>query len=148
MSELMNFFHHGAMNIYSGAKSWQHAIDLSMDSLLANNCVTKNYIASIKQTTVDIGPYYLLAPHIAMPHARPECGALKTSLSLTLLRKGVSFDADSPPVNLLIGLAAADADSHIAAIQALSEMLCEDDVINELLHAKDIEELTNIIQRY
>lgn len=148
MSELISFFHQDAISIYSGAKSWQHAIDLSMENLLENNWVTENYIASIKQTTLDIGSYYLLAPHIAMPHARPECGALKTALSLTLLREGVSFDADSPPVNLLIGLAAVDADSHIAAIQALSEMLCEDDVVNELLHAENIEALTNIIRRY
>lgn len=148
MTVLMNFFHQDSVTIYSCAKNWQHAIDLSMENLLANHWVTENYIASIKQTTLDVGPYYLLAPHVAMPHARPECGALKTALSLTLLREGVSFGEESPPVNLLIGLAAADADSHITAIQALSEMLCEEDVINELLHAKNIEELKNIIRRY
>lgn len=148
MPALMDFFDRESISIYSSAEDWSQAIDISMRHMLERKYITPGYIQSIKDTTIEIGPYYLLAPGIAMPHARPESGALRTALSLTLLRKGVSFDAESPPVHLLIGLAAADADSHISAIQALSEMLCEDDVIHELLHAENIEELTNIIRRY
>lgn len=148
MSSLMDFFEHESIAIYSSAENWSQAIDLSMRNLLERKFITPEYIQAIKDTTREIGPYYLLAPGIAMPHARPECGALQTALSFTLLREGVSFDAESPPVRLLIGLAAKNSDSHIEAIQALSEMLCEDEVIDELLNANNPEELINIIQRY
>lgn len=148
MSSLMDFFEQESIAIYPSADNWSHAIDLSMGYLLSKKYITEGYIETIKRNTIDIGPYYILAPQIAMPHARPECGALKTSLSLTLLREGVSFEDDSPPVNLLIGLAAINSDSHIYAIQALSEMLCDDDVIQELLNANNTEELMKIIQRY
>ncbi|QLK59289.1 PTS mannitol transporter subunit IIA [Enterobacteriaceae bacterium Kacie_13] len=148
MSSLMDFFDSESIAIYPSAEDWSQAIDLSMRNLLQRKYITADYIQSIKDTTTEIGPYYLLAPGIAMPHARPECGALQTALSLTLLRQGVSFEAESPPVRLLIGLSAKDSDSHIEAIQALSEMLCEDDVIDQLLNAKSTEELINIIQHY
>lgn len=148
MSSLINFFEHESIAIYSSADDRSQAIDLSMKNLLERKYITPDYIQAIKDTTREIGPYYLLAPGIAMPHARPECGALQTALSVTLLRQGVSFEAESPPVRLLIGLAAKDSDSHIEAIQALSEMLCENEVIDELLDAKNTEELINIIQRY
>jgi PTS system mannitol-specific IIA component len=148
MPSLMDFFDRESIAIYSSADDWSQAIDLSMKHILERKYITPDYIQAIKDTTREIGPYYLLAPGIAMPHARPECGALHTALSFTLLRQGVSFDAESPPVRLLIGLAAKDSDSHIEAIQALSEMLCEDEVIDELLNAKNTEELINIIQRY
>lgn len=148
MPSLMDFFDRESIAIYSSADDWSQAIDLSMKNILERKYITPDYIQAIKDTTREIGPYYLLAPGIAMPHARPECGALHTALSFTLLRQGVSFDAESPPVRLLIGLAAKDSDSHIEAIQALSEMLCEDEVIDELLNAKNTEELINIIQRY
>jgi PTS system mannitol-specific IIA component len=148
MPSLMDFFDRESIAIYSSADDWSQAIDLSMKNILERKYITPDYIQAIKDTTRKIGPYYLLAPGIAMPHARPECGALHTALSFTLLRQGVSFDAESPPVRLLIGLAAKDSDSHIEAIQALSEMLCEDEVIDELLNAKNTEELINIIQRY
>lgn len=81
-----------------------------------------------------------------MPHARPECGALKTGMSLTLLRQEVKFTKDDP-IKLLIGLSAADADSHIGAIQALSELLCEDEILTELLTATSEKQLADIIAR-
>lgn len=148
MSSLMDFFENESIAIYSSAENWSQAIDLSMRNMLERKYITPDYIQAIKDSTREIGPYYLLAPGIAMPHARPECGALHTALSFTLLREGVSFDADSPPVRLIIGLAAKDSDSHIEAIQALSEMLCEDEVIDELLNANNPGELINIIRRY
>ena len=67
------------------AGPWQEAIDFSMVSLLDKNYISENYIQAIKDSTINNGPYYILAPGVAMPHARPECGALKTGMSLTLL---------------------------------------------------------------
>ena len=82
-----------------------------------------------------------------MPHARPECGALKTGMSLTLLEQGVYFPGNDEPIKLLIGLSAADADSHIGAIQALSELLCEEEILEQLLTASSEKQLADIISR-
>ncbi len=84
---------------------------------------------------------------VAMPHARPECGALKTGMSLTLLEQGVYFPGNDEPIKLLIGLSAADADSHIGAIQALSELLCEEEILEQLLTASSEKQLADIISR-
>ncbi len=81
------------------------------------------------------------------PHARPECGALKTGMSLTLLKQGVYFPGNDEPIKLLIGLSAADADSHIGAIQALSELLCEEEILEQLLTASSEKQLADIISR-
>ncbi|EBA1394848.1 PTS mannitol transporter subunit IIA, partial [Salmonella enterica] len=105
------------------------------------------YIQAIKDSTISNGPYYILAPGVAMPHARPECGALKTGMSLTLLRQDVQFTDEDDGIKLLIGLSSADSDSHIGAIQALSELLCEEDVLAALLAAKSEKELADIIAR-
>ena len=106
-----------------------------------------NYIQAIKDSTINNGPYYILAPGVAMPHARPECGALKTGMSLTLLEQGVYFPGNDEPIKLLIGLSAADADSHIGAIQALSELLCEEEILEQLLTASSEKQLADIISR-
>lgn len=66
-------------------------------------------------------------------------------MSLTLLKQEVQFADDDEPVKLLIGLSAADADSHIGAIQALSELLCEEDKLSALLTAKSEKQLADII---
>lgn len=82
-----------------------------------------------------------------MPHARPECGAIKTGMSLTLLKQEVTFADDNEGIKLLIGLSAADSDSHIGAIQALSELLCEEEALAALLAAKSEKQLADIIAR-
>lgn len=132
---LIDYFPESSISVISSAKDWQDVIDFSMASLLAKNYINENYIQSIKDSTTRNGPYYILAPGVAMPHARPECGALKTGMSLTLLEQPVCFPGSDEPIKLLIGLSAADADSHIGAIQALSELLCEEEILEQLLTA-------------
>ena len=141
---LIDYFPESSISVKPAAKNWQEAIDFSMSSLLQNHYINADYIEAIKTSTLTNGPYYILAPGVAMPHARPECGALKTGMSLTLLKQEVQF-ADDEPVKLLIGLSAADADSHIGAIQALSELLCEEDRLSALLTAKSEKQLADII---
>ena len=66
----------------------------------------------------------------------------RTATSIT-----VSFGEDNEPIKLLIGLSAADSDSHIGAIQALSELLCEEENLAALLAAKSEKQLADIISR-
>ena len=144
---LIDYFPASSISIKSSATNWQEAIDFSMSSLLANHYVNTNYIQAIKDLTITIGPYYILAPGVAMPHARPECGALKTGMSLTLLKQEVKFAEDDEGIKLLIGLSAASSDSHIGAIQALSELLSEEETLTALLAAKSEKQLADIIAR-
>ncbi|EGI6810497.1 PTS mannitol transporter subunit IIA [Escherichia coli] len=144
---LIDYFPESSISVIHAAKDWQEAIEFSMASLLAINYVNESYIQAIKDSTTRNGPYYILAPGVAMPHARPECGALKTGMSLTLIEQLVYFPENNEPIKLLIGLSAADADSHIGAIQALSELLCEDEILEQLLTAISEKQLADIISR-
>ncbi|CAI1533662.1 PTS mannitol transporter subunit IIA [Serratia proteamaculans] len=143
--KLIDYFPDKSISIKDNAKDWQQAVDYSMAALLEKGYVTYRYIDEIKKSTLENGPYYILAPLVAMPHARPECGAIKTGLSLTLLKNVVTFGDDKEPVKLLIGLSAADSDEHIGAIQALSEIFCEESQIEALLNATTERQLMDII---
>ena len=39
----------------------------------------------------DMGPYIVLAPGLAMPHARPEMGAKQVGAALVTLEKPIDF---------------------------------------------------------
>ena len=78
---LIDYFPELSISVIHSTKDWQEAINFSMASLLAKNYISENYIQAIKDSTISNGPYYILAPGVAMPHARPECGALKTGMS-------------------------------------------------------------------
>ncbi|WP_431222373.1 PTS sugar transporter subunit IIA [Serratia sp. L9] len=148
MNGLMDYFPENAFAIHCGVYDWLQAIDFSMAPLLANNIIEPRYVTAIKHSTQHNGAYYILTPEVAMPHARPEEGALGTALSLTLLPQGIYFNDDNPQVKILIGLAAKDADSHINAIQLLSEMFCDDQAIEQLIHAQHVQAIKEIVQRF
>ncbi|WP_299142008.1 PTS sugar transporter subunit IIA [uncultured Vibrio sp.] len=110
--------------------------------------VTDNYADAIIQSTHDNGPYYVLCPGIAMPHARPEAGVLKTGLGIHVFSNPVDFGSDMGPANVLLTLAAKDSDTHIEVIQALSEMLVDEENIVRLAASSSKDEVLEIIKSY
>ncbi|TQI80631.1 PTS system IIA component (Fru family) [Serratia fonticola] len=148
MNGLINYFTNNAFTVSHQRCDWEQAIDLSMNPLLENNIIELRYVKAIKESTRLNGAYYILTPEVAMPHARPEEGALSTALTLTVLPEGVYFNEDNPQVKILIGLAAKNADCHINAIQLLSEMFCDDHAVEQLIQAKDASAIKEIILRF
>jgi mannitol/fructose-specific phosphotransferase system IIA component (Ntr-type) len=66
------------------------------------------------------GPWYILSPAFALPHARPDEGVLSphSVLSLLCCAEAVAFP-EHPGIRLIIVLAAADSEQHIQTIQRL-----------------------------
>ncbi|WP_167747400.1 PTS sugar transporter subunit IIA, partial [Streptococcus oralis] len=56
------------------ASSWQEAVKLAIDPLVDSGAVLPEYYDAIIESTEEYGPYYILMPGMAMPHARPEAG--------------------------------------------------------------------------
>ncbi len=130
-------------------KDWREAIKIACQPLIDKGCIEPRYVDAIYKSHEQIGPYYVLGPGIAMPHARPEEGVNQLSLALTIIEKGVEFGADeNDPVKLLIVLAATDNDSHINAIVKLAELFDNQDDIDILLQAKSKAEVLAVINHY
>lgn len=130
-------------------KDWRDAIKIACQPLIDKGCIEPRYVDAIYKSHEQIGPYYVLGPGIAMPHARPEEGVNQLSLALTIIEKGVEFGADeNDPVKLLIVLAATDNDSHINAIVKLAELFDNQDDIDTLLQAKSKAEVLAVINHY
>ncbi|HBC6706281.1 PTS sugar transporter subunit IIA [Proteus mirabilis] len=130
-------------------KDWREAIKIACQPLIDKGCIEPRYVDAIYKSHEQIGPYYVLGPGIAMPHARPEEGVNQLSLALTIIEKGGEFGADeNDPVKLLIVLAATDNDSHINAIVKLAELFDNQDDIDTLLQAKSKAEVLAVINHY
>lgn len=125
------------------------ALDLTCSALVASGKVEESYVDAIKVTHKKIGPYYVLAPKIAMPHARPEDGVNETALQLTVFKNGVDFgSADNGNVYFSITLAAIDSDGHILTIMALSELFQNDDDIEQIINAENKADIIKILKKY
>ncbi|WLS80349.1 PTS sugar transporter subunit IIA [Erwinia pyri] len=137
------------IRLYPACKGWREAIALACEPLITNGAIEPGYVEAIYRSHEAIGPYYVVGPGIAMPHARPEEGVNRLALSLTVIEEGVNFDSDgNDPVRLLIVLAATDSHSHIEAIAQLAALFdCEEDTAT-LMAAKELNTILSVISRY
>ena len=130
-------------------KTINEAIDLCCSCLVKSGKVTSDYPKAIQESHKKTGPYYVLAPKIAMPHARPEDGVNELSLQLTVFKNGMDFGSkDNGDVYIALTLAAMDSDSHIQTIMTLSELFQNDADIEEIIGADSIEGILEIVSRY
>lgn len=129
------------------ANTWEEAIEVCMKPLLENKCIEKEYINAIISRTVELGPFYILAPGLAMPHERPEMGVNKDCFSFITLEKPVVFP-DGQEVDILIGLAATSTDIHNSeAIPQIVMIFDDDDAFNKIRQAENPEDIYKIIEK-
>ncbi|PXA70983.1 PTS beta-glucoside transporter subunit IIABC [Vibrio sp. 11986-1-5] len=125
------------------------ALELACSTLIAQGKINKSYLDAIKEKHKEIGAYYVLAPKIAMPHARPEDGVNEACLQVTIFKHGVDLESeDNGDVYLSVTLAAVDSDSHIQTIVALSELFQNDDDINAIISAESKDDIVKILKKY
>lgn len=113
--------------------SWQQAVTLACQPLEQQGVITADYANTIVKTTEQQGPWYILSPAFALPHARPEDGAIcqQSHLSLLCLGEAVVFPG-YPEVRLVIVLAAANGLQHIEMIQKLVCWLDDEERLSQL----------------
>ncbi len=130
-------------------ENWREAIAVACQPLVENGAISSRYIDAIYRSHEAIGPYYVVGPGIAMPHARPEEGVNKLALALTVISKGVEFgSAENDPIKLLIVLAATDSNSHIEVIAQLAELFDNQQDVELLMSAKSKEEILAVVNQY
>jgi len=147
MSNLLNqALAEGSISVRATASNWKQAIELAGDALVTSKRTTTQYTEAMVQAFEELGPYMVIAPGIALAHARPSEAVLGTGLSLITLSEPVVFGSEAnDPVRLVIGLAAVDHDSHIDLMAALSDLLMDVMKVNMLLQAENVEQVRELL---
>ena len=137
----MKYLQKENVQILEHSADWKEAIRSSVGLLEKGNYVTRSYKEAVIDNVTNLGPYICIAPHVAMPHARPEQGALATQIAITLFREEVVFTREDARANLFIALSAADSDSHLELLAKISELLQDEQTANNILQARDADAL-------
>jgi PTS system ascorbate-specific IIA component len=110
MDLVRHLLDHDVIRLQAQAENWRDAVRQGVDLLVAAGTVEPRYGEAIIAMTEELGPWYVLAPGLAMPHARPEEGVLKDGFALLTLARPVAFGhEDNDPVDVLVMLAASSA---------------------------------------
>lgn len=125
--------------------SWEEAIRKSSGSLIEGDYISTNYVDEMIQSVKQYGPYIVIAPNIAMPHARPEAGSNKVGFSVMICKTPVAFSEEKEHhASLFVTLSCVSADTHLKMMQALVEVLGDEVKVQKLLETTDKEEVLKI----
>lgn len=128
------------------AETWQEAVKLAVEPLIESGAVQPQYYDAIVESTEEYGPYYILMPGMAMPHARPEAGVNRDAFSLITLTEPVTF-SDGKEVSVLLSLAATSSKIHTSvAIPQIIALFELENSIERIKTCKSDEEVLALIE--
>jgi mannitol/fructose-specific phosphotransferase system IIA component (Ntr-type) len=105
-------------------ENWEAAVRAGGALLLKSGKCEPAYIDAMVRTVQEMGAYMVLAPGLALAHARPEDGVLDVGLSLVTLKNPVEFGSKAnDPVKLVISFCAIDHEAHVDVLKALAQFL-------------------------
>lgn len=124
------------------ADDWEEAVKESGKLLLKKGSIENCYIDKMIQNVKELGPYMVVAPGIAITHARPTDGVKFTGISIMTLKKPVPFgNSEFDPVKLVISVAAYDSYEHIGALKELADIIKSPAKTREIFSASSDTEL-------
>ncbi|EIC06379.1 phosphoenolpyruvate-dependent sugar phosphotransferase system EIIA 2 [Microbacterium laevaniformans OR221] len=131
------------VSLDDGSLTPENAIRAAGQLLVDDGLAEPRYSEAMIGAFRDLGPYIVLVPGIAMPHARPEAGAIRDGLAVLRLAQPVEFGhPENDPVRLVIPLVGSDNHSHIDLLKRLSRVLMDPEAVNTLLTTDDTAAVT------
>ncbi|PKM67686.1 MAG: PTS sugar transporter subunit IIA [Firmicutes bacterium HGW-Firmicutes-2] len=125
--------------------SWEEAVIRSAEPLLIGGQIRQSYIDGMIESVKEHGPYIVIAPNIAIPHARPETGSLEVGYSIMVLGKPVSFTEDGAnDAALFIALSCVDSERHLEMLQEIVTVLSDQDKQDALFKSTTKKQILDI----
>lgn len=130
------------------ATNWEEAIKVAANPLVNSNRITEDYVTSMIDSVKKLGPYIVIAPGLALGHARPSAAVKETSFSIATLRQPVKFGSkDNDSVDLIVILASTSDTAHLSLLQKIVTFLNDSNNLTELRKAETHDDATQIANK-
>ena len=133
------------------AENWEDAIRMSCKLLVEEGTISPGYADEIINTVNEMGPYIVLMPGFALPHAMKNSEhAHGTAIAFMKLEEPVSFNPDNSEkdASVFFTLVARDSDEHLKNMRKLWTMLTNEELCADLLKVSSLDELIALDTKY
>ena len=133
------------------AENWEDAIRMSCKLLIEDGTISPGYADEIIAAVREMGPYIVLMPGFALPHAMKNSeNAHGTAIAFMKLAHPVSFDANNSEkdARVFFTLAARDSEEHLKNMRKLWKMLTNEELCADLLNVSSVDELAALDAKY
>lgn len=134
------------VQVLEQVESWREAINIAASPLQEQGYFQQAYIDDMIHSVEKLGPYIVIAPEIAIAHARPNNNVKKIGLSLLKLNQHINFSEEGHYASLVFVLSAIDNEGHLEVLRNLARTLGNQQTVNNLLNAQTSSEIINIFK--
>lgn len=146
---LKNVLREEGIKVNIEVENWEQAISEAGKLLLDIGGIQPSYIDKMIETVKKFGPYIVIAPGIALAHARSGDGVNFTCFSVATLKNPINFgNKNNDPVKLVIALASIDHDAHVQGLRELVEVISDNKKYQAIINATQKQEvLDNLMDK-
>ncbi len=129
--------------IKDSVEDWKEAVKISTGPLEKSGIVPEDYKDKIIKSAEELGPYFFIAPNVALPHVQ-YFDKTDVGISLLKLNNKVYYD-DEHYAGLFFTFSGKDGTSHIGLIQELALFLSDEKNVNALMNMNSVDEIYDYI---
>lgn len=119
------------------AASWEDAVRAVGRDMVNAHSIGPAYIDEMVNIIDNYGPYCVIAPGVAVPHANARSVVRRDAIAVQVLTEPVRFGhPHNDPVSIVIGIAATTAKRHIGMIASLADTLDDASVVEAIANAQ------------
>lgn len=138
-----------AISIGAPVADWRAAITAAGNALQRSGATQPGYTERMIGVVDAFGAYIVVAPGLALAHARPGADVSREGLSVVTLAQPVAFGhPHNDPVGVVIGLAVTSADEHVQFVAELANVFNDASVIPALQAATDADGIRSLLGAY
>mgnify|MGYP004448473913 FL=1 len=124
------------------AETWEDVIRHGGQLMVDAGFTEPTYTEAMIDVVRDMGPYIVLAPGLAMPHARPEMGVKHVGTALVTLEKPIDFGSlENDPVSVAVFLCAPHKDEHIQLLTDIATLFEDEEFLDAAVNFESIEDV-------
>lgn len=150
---LQKIVQRGHYKFVDSVESWQEAVKLSTETLVATGYTSDDYYQQIVDCIEEYGPYVVFDHYVAMPHSQKDAkGAYKTAVGFMRVKEVVDFgedeDGEKKEAKLFFTLAAVNPEEHMDNIQQLMGVFTNEELLDALIAAETPEDILKAEQDF
>ena len=135
-----------AIELGATPPDWRSAVRLAGLVLTRAGATTPDYADEMVRMIEEHGPYVVIAPGLALAHARPGPAVLADGLAIVTLAEPVFFGhPHNDPVSVVLAIAIKHADEHLAAVAGLANVFNDSTAIAQLAEATSVDAVRAIM---
>ncbi len=149
VSLLQDLLSEDNVSFHYPAETWEDVIRHGGQLMVDGGFTEPTYTEAMIDVVRDMGPYIVLAPGLAMPHARPEMGAKQVGTALVTLEKPIDFGSpENDPVSVAVFLCAPNKEEHIQLLTDIATLFEDEEFLDAAVNFESIEDVQAFLSEH